>query len=45
LGFFLWLAALAVLGVIMAYPYCVAGDYVVMPVLGVVFWKAWSQEA
>lgn len=45
-GFLLWLlvlAALEVLGVVVAYPYYVAGGYVVMLILGVFFWKTWSR--
>lgn len=34
---------LAVLGVVVAYPHCGAGGYVVVPILGVIFWTAWSR--
>jgi len=48
-GFLLWLAVLAVLevqGVAMVeYPYYVAGGYLVMLILGVILWKAWSRGA
>ncbi len=47
-GFLLWLAVLAVLevsGVAVAYPYNVAGGYVVVLIRGVIFWKAWSRGA
>ena len=47
-GFLLWLlvpAAPEVMGVAVAYPYYIAGGYVVMLLPGVIFWKAWSREA
>jgi len=47
-GFLLWLAVLAVLEVqevAVEYPYYVAGGYLVMLILGVLLWKAWSRGA
>jgi len=38
-------AAPEVMGVAVAYPYYIAGGYVVMLLPGVIFWKAWSREA
>lgn len=47
-GFLLWLAVLVVLevlGIAVAYPYYVAGGYLVVFVLFVYFRRAWSRGA